>query len=66
MLYLCYLYLFTYTQFPYQMMFVSLNLSTTGVSSRTGTSYPSGTSEFTPGFKWCTCCSIFSFLGNIL
>jgi hypothetical protein len=41
MLYLCYLYLFTYTQFPYQMMFVSLNLSTTGVSSRTGTSYPS-------------------------
>jgi hypothetical protein len=39
------------TQFPYQMMFVSLNLSTTGVSSRTGISYPSGTSEFTPGFK---------------
>jgi len=21
--------------------------------------------NFTPGFKWCTCCSISSFLSNI-
>jgi hypothetical protein len=28
----------------------------------TGTAYPSGTPEFKPGFKWGSCCSLFSFI----
>jgi len=27
-----------------------------------GTAYPSGAPEFTPGFKWGSCCSIISFM----
>ena len=27
-----------------------------------GTAYHSGTPKFTPGYQWCSCCSIFSFL----
>ena len=40
------------------------NLKTyiTGATSGTWTAYPSGTSEFTRGFKWGMCCSIVSFL----
>ena len=34
----------------------------TVVISGTGTAYPSGAHEFTPGLQWGLCCSIFSFL----
>ena len=40
--------------------------NTKGVTSGAGSAYPSGTSEFTSGFNWCSCCSIVSFLPNIL
>ena len=32
------------------------------VTSGAGTAYPSGAPEFTPGFQWGSCCSIFSFI----
>jgi hypothetical protein len=49
MICLCYLYLFTCpTRFLYQMMFVTFNSNTTGVTCGAGTAYPSGTPEFTP------------------
>ena len=35
-------------------------INTTGTISGTGTAYPSGTSEFTPGFQRDSCQSIFS------
>jgi len=31
-----------------------------------GTAYPSGTHEFTAGFYWGLCCSIFNFLCRCL
>ena len=31
-----------------------------------GTAYTSGTTEFTPGFQWGSCCSLISFLCSIL
>jgi hypothetical protein len=34
----------------------------TGVTSGAGTAYPSGAPEFTPGFMWDSCYSIFSFM----
>ena len=37
-------------------------INTTGVTSGAGTAYPSGAPEFTPGFKWGSCYSIFSFI----
>ena len=37
--------------------------TTTGATSGTGTAYPSGALEFTSGFCWCSCYSIFSFMG---
>ena len=46
----------------YQMMFVSFNSNTTSVI----TAYSSEASEFTAGFKRGSCCSIFSFLRNVL
>jgi len=36
--------------------------NTTGATRGAGTAYPSGAPEFTPGFKWGACCSIFSFM----
>lgn len=36
MFYLGYLYLFTSSEFPFQMIFMSLNSNTTCVNSRTG------------------------------
>ena len=35
---------------------------TTGATGGAGTAYPSGTLEFTPGFQWDSCYSIFSFI----
>ena len=37
-------------------------LQLTGVTTETGTAYPSGAPEFTPGFLWGPCYSIFSFI----
>ena len=37
-------------------------INTTGATSGAGTAYPSGTPEFTPGFVWGSCYSIFSFM----
>ena len=37
-------------------------INTTGATSGTGTAYPFGAPEFTHGFKWSSCYSIFSFM----
>ena len=37
-------------------------INTTGATSGAGTAYPSGAPEFTPGFQWGSCYSIFSFI----
>ena len=37
-------------------------INTTGATSRAGTAYPSGEPEYTPGFQWSSCYSIFSFI----
>ena len=41
--------------------------ATTSVSSTsgTGTAYPSGAPGIIPGFLWCSCYSIFSFMCNV-
>ena len=36
--------------------------STTGIAHGTGTAYPSWAPEFTSGFEWSSCYSIFSFM----
>ena len=36
--------------------------NTTGATSGAGNAYPSGAPWFTPGFKWGSCYSIFSFI----
>jgi len=36
------------TSFPYQMMFVSYNSNTTGVTGGAGTTYPPGTANLIP------------------
>jgi len=36
------------TRFQYQMMFVSFNYNTTGISCGTGTAHPSGAPEIIP------------------
>jgi len=38
----------------------------TSATSGAGTADPSGISEFTPGYLWVSCCSIFSFLCSAL
>jgi len=38
------------TRSPYQMMLVSFNSNTTGVTCGAGTAHPSGAPEFTTGF----------------
>ena len=37
-------------------------INTTGATSGAVTVYPSGAHEFTPGFQWGSCYSIFSFM----
>ena len=37
-------------------------INTTGATGGAGTAYPSGAPEFTPGFSWGSCYSIFSFM----
>jgi hypothetical protein len=36
--------------------------NTTGATSGAGTAYPSGASEFTPGFLWGSCYSVICFI----
>jgi len=43
------------------IVFVVLTQSI-GDTSGAGTAYPGGAPEFTPGFKWGSCYSIFSFM----
>jgi hypothetical protein len=51
----------------FRLLTVVCNKSnTTGVTSGTGTAYPSESTEFSPGFQWVLCRSIFSFLCNVL
>ena len=45
------------------MMFVSLNINTTGFARGAGTAHPSGVH---PRFQWGSCSSIFCFLCNVL
>jgi hypothetical protein len=40
--------------------------NTTDATCGTGTDHPSGVPDFTLGFMWGSCCSIFSFLYSIL
>ena len=40
--------------------------NTTDITSGSGTAYPSGAPEFTPGFQWGSCCSMFRFLCRVL
>ena len=40
----------------------TVTINTTGATSEAETAYPSGAPEFTPGFKWGSCYSIFSFI----
>jgi len=37
-------------------------INTTGATSGAGNAHPSGAPEFTPGFQWGSCYSIFSFI----
>ena len=48
------------------MMFVSFCSNATGVTCGIGSANPSGASQFSPGFYWCTCYSILSFLCSVL
>ena len=48
------------------LMFVSFNSNATGVTSGAGPANPPGAPEFTSGFSWCSCCSIFWFLCSVL
>ena len=49
--YLCYLYLFTYTRFPYQTIFVSFSSNMGDVTHGAGNANFSGASEFAIGFS---------------
>ena len=64
-LHLYFLYLFyaywCLTRFPYQMIFVSLNSNTTGVTSGAGITNPSGAPQFCVEFvllDFCFLCSV--------
>ena len=77
-LFMLFVFIYAYwcpTRFPYQMMFVSFNGNTTGVTRGTGIAKPSEAPEFTPVFSgvrvalslvfcvmFCGCClSLRSF-----
>ena len=62
MLFVCIYVYWCPTRFLYQMMFVSFNSNTTGVTCRAGTSNYSGSPAFTTSFQQDSCNSIFSFL----
>ena len=61
-LFILFVFIYVYwcpTRFPYQMMFVSFNTNTTGVTCG------SETSDIFRGTR-CSCCSTFSFLCSAL
>ena len=61
-LFMLFIFIYWYycqTRFPYQMMFVSFNTNTTGVTCG------SETSDIFRGTR-CSCCSTFSFLCSVL
>jgi len=53
------------TRFPYRMI-VLITRNTISSTSGAGTAYHAEASKFDPGFYWCSCRSIFSFLCRIL
>ena len=68
--YISILFVFIYaywcaTQFPFQMLFVSLNNIMKGFTYGAGTANASGALELNPPF-WNSSCSIFSFLCYVL
>jgi len=52
--------------FVYTTHYIWTYSNKTGATSRAGTAYPSGESEFIPGFYWVSFFLIFSFLCNVL
>jgi len=65
----CFILLFVFiyayrspTRFLYLIMFVSFFRNMTGITSGAGTLKPSIAPEFSPGFWFVLCCSVFSFL----
>ena len=57
--------------FPVLSSFISYHRvcnqnNTTGEISGAGAIFPSGAPDFTPGFQWGSCYSIFSFMCNVL
>ena len=60
-----YLDVYSYqTQFPYQMMILSNNDNTTGATSGTRITLPFR--NCLPFFRWCSSCSVVSFLYSVL
>ena len=55
-----FLFVTTSRSFPHSGLITGFNR--TGATSGAGTAYPSGAREFTPGFQWGSCYSIFSFM----
>ena len=45
---------------------ICIKSNTMGVTCGAEPAYSAAESEFTPGFQLCSCCSIFSFLCNVL
>jgi hypothetical protein len=58
-----YLCILVSNTFPFQMIFMSFKINTTGVTSGAGSANPSASPSI---FKGVLCCSIFSFLCNVL
>ena len=58
----------TIPSFPYSWITTEYftRVSTTGNTIGAGTAYPSGAHKFTRRFQCDSCCSIFSFLCNVL
>ena len=46
----------------YKNIYIYIYIYTTAATSGAGTAYSSGESEFTPGFCWGSCYTIFSFM----
>ena len=55
-----FLFVTTSRFFPHSGLVTGFNR--TDATSGAGTAYPSGAREFTPGFQWGSCYSIFSFI----
>ena len=49
-----------------QRMHICKKSNSTGTTCGAGSTYPSGAHGFTPVYQWGSCCSIISFLCNVL